>query len=197
MRCKEAEFWISLRVDREEVPAGKSGPLDQHLAACPSCRGLLSGEAQRSTILERSLGRPAGEEALLAARIIRQAAEPLQRLPSRPWGSSWLPATILAPLAAALLVLAVGTGWWWMAWTPGVSPRDPGYALLEQNSLDTDVYSTEAGEPVQRDTLRQRWVFSPVKVYPSPPGNRNPGEVILDVERVDTRYFRFADFQYR
>src|SRR6266545_8178417 len=99
MRCKEAEFWISLRVDAEEVPAGKNRPLAQHLAACPSCRGLLSGEAQRSSILERSLGRPADEEALLATRLIRQAAGPLPRLPSRPWGSFWLPASILAPLA--------------------------------------------------------------------------------------------------
>jgi hypothetical protein len=205
MRCKEAEFWISLRIDGEEIPSGKCGPLDRHLVECASCRGILSQERERFAILGRSLGRPAGEEALLSARILAQAAaQGLER--SRPsWGGTWLPASVFIPLAATFLVAAVGVGWWWLAPAPDVRAREPGYALLEQDSLDRDLYSTEAGEPVLRDTLKKRWTFSPVSTRPS--GGLSPreqgrkqgmaGEVILDVERVDTRYFRFADFQYR
>ena len=213
MKCKEAEFWISVRIDREEIPSGKGGALDRHLLECGACRGLLSRENERSALLGRSLSRPPGEEPLLAARILAQApARPSGRASRSSWRGFWLPISVLAPLSAALLALAAGGGWWWVASTPEV-PRPAaieqeagGYAVLEQNSLDTDVYSTEAGDPVGRDILRRRWVISPAR--PLPPGGaaagarrrtvREPaGEVILDVERVDTRYFHFADFQYR
>jgi len=212
MRCKEAEFWISVRIDGEEVPAAKGVPLDRHLLDCPSCRGLLSREMQRSAILERALDRPAGNGALLSARILAQAAADGGGRPRPWWGGVWLPASVLVPLAASLVMLVLGWAWWWGA-PPAETPRrDPGYALLEQDSLNRDVYSTETGDPVLRDTMRKRWTFSPVGAFPprSPRGDAaqpsggapalkedKSGEVILDVERVDTRYLRFAGLEYR
>src|SRR5262245_31565352 len=112
MRCTEAEFLISVRIDGEEIPTAKGGALDRHLLECGACRGLLSRESERSALLARSLRRPAGGETFLAGRILARATASPSAGARSSWRGFWLPVSVLAPLSAALLALAAGGGWW-------------------------------------------------------------------------------------
>ena len=121
--CSEAQLWMSLKVDGEEVPPEARARLEEHLAGCGPCETWLREETERSLRLGEYLqseppDRQDFEEALLAA--VQQAGWDSESLRFRRRGvgrvlrhSPWRNSLIL--IAAAALFLAVAglgaAGW--------------------------------------------------------------------------------------
>lgn len=121
--CSEAQLWMSLKVDGEEVPPEARAQLEEHLAACGPCETWLREETERSSRLREylqsePLDQQDFEEELLAA--VQQAGWDSESLRFRRRGvgrilghSPWRNSLIL--IAAAALFLAVaglgGAGW--------------------------------------------------------------------------------------
>lgn len=216
--CKAAELWISIRLDGESLPDAEGKRLDEHLATCVRCRDLLAAEARRSSLLRGALALGAPEGAGLRRTIL----EELVRDPTgarrtggaeviRAWRRPILGLAVAA--AAACGVLAVA--WWDRAPPPGGS----GAPLLTEDAVRNPSSPATSSAPGRDDVFRilveDRWVdpthpadgrgrfreFQRVRdILLAPRSKSDPGpdghDVILDTERVDSRYVQFTDWTY-
>lgn len=134
---------LERRLDYAERPDAASG--DLHLAACEACRQEV--EKLRATLADLQAS-PAPEPSPLfwdhfsarVARAVRDTASPVEPLPLRRGGWSWVLGSVA--LAAALLVVAFGLP----ARTP-VSPAEQQRAEVAETGEDALAWTeAEAGE---------------------------------------------------
>lgn len=103
MKCKQYREWISKRVDLE-IGHALTKELEEHLAVCPECRAFLD----RMESLDRGL------RVITAARtpvgLAERVKERVARDRERQLGRGLLPTWTRVPLAAMIMLAAVGLG---------------------------------------------------------------------------------------
>ncbi len=197
MRCAEVEYWISLRLDGEPLPPQKMGGLDDHLMNCPACRTFFNEESARSGVLKKALGASSKDPAGVTNGILR-AAE-YAGIPTSLEGRRGARRFSLLPgwaLAAAALVLAMAgllllIGSREPKGQMALEPDPFFFSILEERTRKADMVTTEEGKPLRRGTSKQNWTIRyPIKT-------KNVNEVILELEKVDTRYVQPVGWDYR
>lgn len=196
--CSEAQLWMSLKVDGEEVPPEARTRLEEHLAACGPCESWLREETERSLRLREYLqseppDRQDFEEALLAA--VQQAGWDCESLRFRRRGvgrvlghSPWRNSLIL--IAAAALFLAVaglgGAGWLFppeeeVATSPTQLDMAPGPPILAPftRGAGASVVPDSEGRPVEVRFARSLYRY---RVLPA--SDRGGNRAALDSARA-------------
>jgi hypothetical protein len=175
--CARAEEWISSQVDGEELPSAARSALDEHLAACPSCRRLLAAEGERSALLAGAL-RGAGA-ATLGEKVLARVQEADWIAAAGSAGAAGVRVRRALGIAASLLV-ATGLGfslaWIILGGGPRTSmeiAREPGSAVtpplprspplvevhLEERLLGAEVVPAADGAPLLPSVVRERWII--------------------------------------
>jgi hypothetical protein len=217
--CREAELWISVRVDGERLEGAPAGDLDAHLERCERCRRTLAGETARAARLRRTLAAdvdPASIAALkdavlagLAAASTQGATEASARGGAAPILRSPLFRRGALSVAA---VLVVGFGIWFFAGPPAPQPPDaasetalgsgPWRIIVEDTRWDARPTFSRDGNHWLRDVETQRRIILdplPVGLQRGDPGRQGGGgvhDIWLDREEVQTNYLRFTGWSY-
>jgi len=207
--CKLAERWISVKVDGETLPDDLAGRLDEHLRACPACSRLLETERKRAALLGSVLGGDERAEGLLKESILRSAAavkvgrgevgrgEDIVQ-PRSGSGALRSLMTVRRLGLAAAAALLVGLAGWWMipSPTPSSSPQGPWKLSFDSEQWDVDPVTSRDGTRMGRTERRVHDIFLV-------PGNPKAGadedrakDVLLDTERVNTRYIKLTGYSY-
>lgn len=216
--CKQAELWISLKVDGELGSSGLESSLETHLAECFVCRIHFDKELARSSKLRDLLLLQPEELGEFRGEILRRAlqASPgqiLQRSPARPptWG--------LFASAAALFVVSGWVGWnLWpsrdgdpqapsgsdLVGSSSVGPAGFRF-VLEERLEDSQVVPDEQGRPVRREVERVRlWPLSTERpqlapLQPSSSSKQRPWDVNGGVgwEQIKARNVQLVSWPYQ
>ena len=198
MECKEAERWISLKLDRESLPAPAARLVEEHLEVCGPCRELMKIEERRAALLSSALTPSQAEQDELAAAVLERSRLDIEVFPAarRARGWKWL-------AAAAALLVAAGS-WTFFQGTHDPNGKEervaegrqlPVRVFVEEDRLDLDPF------PVSPDSNWGRGIYTRRQLVSDSPGGQ-PGEgpsakdprLILDVERVETRYIQLTDY---
>lgn len=194
MNCGRARFLLSLRVDGEALPRHETEALERHIASCRDCRELHADEIFRADLLDGALR--ASPDTSLETELLAKALAPRPR--PAPVGR-FAPALVIVGLAAAA-ALAVRLGWGPFGTLEPMQSDGPleiaesPVLFLEDSTIEGEVLTPEAGDPVQRNTRRSHWTVIPgdPRAAASP---QTAGRLMLDVRRVDTNYVRMVDWR--
>jgi hypothetical protein len=202
MKCNEAERWISVKIDGEDVPAGKAVELEGHLAACTACREALAAETRRAGILDRALSAGAAGDPALAAAVAAAARTGAGE--ARPGREGAVVRMRFLRMAAAAAVI-IGIGLFLLrpdghphAGKTGPSGGGPvpissaSYrpSVFEEESVDPRLELNRAGRPVERVIVNQHYIYWFPALRPQ------DLQITLDVEKSATRDIRPVDLKY-
>jgi hypothetical protein len=209
MRCREAELWISVRIDGETVPQPQAQALEMHVASCSSCSRVLADLETRARLLSEALS--SGDTAPLSRAVLDRlaSAEPSRGFESvarpfgrQPWSARSLRWAAASAAAAVALILA------WPDGRPGGQggpdgPRGgvtsmpvsgdggPPRITLELEDFRRMVVPALDGSPMEKEVRETRqFIFDR--------GEKKSG-FDLDERRHfrTTEYQRLVDFPYR
>jgi len=206
LSCKQAEQWISLRIDGELKPLEANVALDSHVVACERCRELLAAERARAGHLRKALCSSLPETAELASAILERAADLPPASPGEilamtrgPWMGTWRKAACVA----ALFLGSVWAGWT-MFPGPASTPVSPPVAsgpvpelrvVWEETMEQSRILPDKEGQPVRRDVELRRRLVLPPSGPAAGAGGRNGGG--MGVEMYDARNVRLVTWPYR
>jgi hypothetical protein len=144
----------------------------------------LERERARRLSATLSADDPPGALATLKRQIVEQAGSSGMVIPLRGASSHRRWRGLLALSAAAVLLVAVGG--WLLFQEPPRPESNPWQLTIEQMRWEVDPTPGDDGRRLKRETRRVRDLLFDE--------NTEPG-LILDTERVDTRYIRFTDYR--
>ena len=200
MRCREAERWISSRIDGEAIPHGVLEGLETHIAACAGCSRFLRDEEERARALGAHLAagntQPLARVVMAAVRAGEASSLPEFPLPARP-GRGGAPYTRpLAALAAALLVIGalvfLGPGPDVAVGPPNEVAEDAGTTLIYFH--EEGIAPSEGASPLEKEVReRHQVILEPAR------GGARTGPLPAGREQrhfMQTQYQRFVDYRY-
>jgi len=194
MRCREAESWISSRIDGEAIPHGALDGLEMHLAACSGCSRFLRDEEERARALGAHLAagdtRPLARAVMAAVRAGEAESLPELLLPPRR-----ARAPFLRPLAvAAAALLAVGALFLGHGPDVAVGPRGE----VAEDGGTTLIYFREAMAPSAGGSPLEKEVRERHQVILAPVRDGVSGRPIPDGSggRQYMQYQKFTDYRY-
>jgi len=189
MRCREAERWISVRVDGETIPAEKAEGLDRHLEECEDCRKVLADERRRAGALDSALRADLPADGVLGAAVVEEAL----RRPAAPTAvRKLLPRAVLGMAAGILIALGLRLTVFVpeRPGSPSSSEDACGPSVLDVRWIDPEMVTSGEGWPLERGVQKQH------RIYLFPARRPMDPQVILDVQNEQTDYLRPVNLQY-
>jgi hypothetical protein len=192
MRCREAESWISSRIDGEAIPHGALDGLEMHLAACSGCCRFLRDEEERARALGAHLA--AGDTRPLARAVMAAVrAGEAESLPERLPGSRFRGgAPFLRPLAVVAAAFLVVGALVFFDLDPGNPPAND---VLETAPLPKLIYVEEVvpspeDSPLEKETYERRQIILEPGGGSSRPVPEDSGP------KHYMQYQKFTDYRY-
>lgn len=167
---------LSCRTVRERLPQAESAAdLEQHLAACPKCRG----EAERYADLRSDL-RALGAESASGAEQTAVRAAVLQRIAARPGVGrrlGWVAASVVATATlAGWLMLSRAVPVEELALSPPLPPRPPAAAFQPAPARPTPT-----PDAMRAPELESKPQIRVAAVIPADPATGQPEQVVLEL----------------
>lgn len=188
MRCKEAERWISVRVDGEPIPASKAEGLERHLEECANCREVLADERRQADAIDSALKADLPTDEVFGDAVVEEAlgrpAAPTVARRLLPRAALGMAAGILIALGLRLTVFVPERP---PSPTVGSGPHLP---LVLVQSVDQETVTSGEGQPYERGVMKERGTI----IFPA----RNPWdpEVKLDFWNEKTDYLKPVNWTY-
>ncbi len=207
LSCSEAQLWISMRIDAEELPPDAVPRLDAHCVSCEPCRRWFEEEKERSAQLRVVLCSSPEEDSALERTICDAALQ-------AGWDGRTLTSSVaskrhawrrgIMALAAAAVVVSLAA--YFVATT---EPSSDGVPHVGQVSIDGPFSSPGIGaSPEERllilpDSQGAPWAVRfdrrhyRLQIDPDGSEENEKPRMLLEVEQYDPRYMRLASWPYQ